>query len=160
MIVIGIDPGISGAVMALDKNGKIYNGFDIPVIKDGKRNTIDIDKFRHNWIDFKGVFCHVMLEKAQAMPGQGVVSVFNYGKAYGIILGLIAGFNTPYTLVHPRTWKAVMLRDMNKQSKDASRLRAKQLWPVGNWFDRKQDEHRAEAALLAEYGRRLLCRTK
>jgi crossover junction endodeoxyribonuclease RuvC len=86
------------------------------------------------------------------MPGQGVASVFGYGEAYGAIKGICAAFRMPITEVHPRTWKKVMMPDMDKSSKDAARYRAMQLWPGTGYFDRKKDQHIAEAALIAKYG--------
>lgn len=160
-MIIGIDVGINGAIVMMTDEGWLQSYIDIPTIKIGKNNTIDINMLvkmlNEKLADDKQQFhlvSGVFIEKAQSMPGQGVVSTFNYGDSYGILKGIIGGMEYPYTLVHPRTWKAVMLRDMNRQSKDASRLRAKQLWPKYDWFDRKKDQHRAEAALIAEYGRR------
>jgi crossover junction endodeoxyribonuclease RuvC len=94
------------------------------------------------------------VEKVHSMPGQGVRSMFTMGVGYGAWLGLLAGLQIPTTLVMPQRWKKVMLADQG-QDKDASRLRAIQLFPTeAEYFTRKKDDGRAEAALIAEYGRR------
>jgi crossover junction endodeoxyribonuclease RuvC len=91
------------------------------------------------------------------MPKQGVVSMFNYGRSFGIIVGAVTMSGSPYTLVAPQTWKKVMMPDMDRSDKNAGRLRAMQLWPESaGLFKRKCDQHIAEAALIAEYGRRTL----
>jgi crossover junction endodeoxyribonuclease RuvC len=160
MSIIGIDPGMTGGIAFLSNDGSIAV-YQMPVMElSGKgktRRRIDIgdlikkfDTFCHPQVS------HVFIEKAQSMPGQGVASVFGYGVSYGIILGAVGALKIPITEVTPQAWKKVMLAGMDKSSKDASRLRAKQLWPDSNDFGRKKDEHVAEAALIAEYGRRLL----
>ena len=102
-----------------------------------------------------GRHLHVYIERAQAMPKQGVTSMFNYGKGFGLWLGLLIGIGFPYTLVSPRRWKASMLSDMPKD-KGASILRAKQLFPASaRELTRVKDHNRAEALLIAAYGQRL-----
>ena len=102
-----------------------------------------------------GLHFHAYLERAQAMPKQGVTSMFNYGKGFGLWLGLLIGIGIPYTLVSPRRWKAVMLSDMGKD-KGASILRAKQLFPqCASQLQLVKDHNKAEALLIAAYGQRL-----
>lgn len=156
MNVIGIDPGMSGAIAILDDGIWL---FDMPTFdlggKKKKRRRIDMAKVVDILHPYEqGVIAYI--EKAQSMPGQGVASTFGYGITYGALLAILTCLKISYTEVHPRTWKKVMLSDVDKSSKDASRMRAKQLWPGNSGFDRKKDEHRAEAALIAEYGRRQL----
>jgi len=87
------------------------------------------------------------------MPKQGVVSMYKMGEGFGVWLGILAALRIPYTLVAPQTWKAVMLRDMSVRDKKASLLRAQQLWSD---IAKQIGKHHgmAEAALIAEYGRR------
>jgi hypothetical protein len=161
MTILGIDPGVAGAIARLWIAGELDTliVFDMPTLnisgKGRKRQRLDIDAL-HRWLIDSGSVDHAFIETAQAMPGQGSVSMFHYGVTYGILLALLTSHHIPYTEVHPRRWKSVMLDGLNKSSKDASRLRAKQLWPGVSYFDFKKDEHRAEAALIAEFGRRQL----
>ncbi len=102
-----------------------------------------------------GLHLHAYIERAQAMPKQGVTSMFNYGKGFGLWLGLLIGIGLPYTLVSPRRWKAAMLSDMPKD-KGASILRAKQLFPqCASQLQLVKHHNRAEAPLIAAYGQRL-----
>jgi crossover junction endodeoxyribonuclease RuvC len=170
MIVIGIDPGFTGAIAVLDKEGKVKHLIDMPVIAVGKKTELDAVAIRNLFFEQKGdplLFVesefHVYIEKAQAFMGsgkpcplckkkqaQGVVSTANYMASYGIIKGICVGLNIPYTLVHPKTWKAKMMRDMSKE-KGASIVRVRQLYPELD-FPRKKDHGRADAILIARYG--------
>lgn len=95
-----------------------------------------------------------VLENVHAMPKQGVTSSFNFGRGFGLWeMGLIA-LKIPYTLVAPQTWKRELLADMSKD-KGSSILRAKQLFPhISEHLKLSKDEAKAEALLMAEYGRR------
>lgn len=160
MTVIGIDPGASGAIAVL-QNGQVQT-FDTPYAKvkggKGEYSTAGMVRLLK---PFEPVLpgdeaVHVVMELVHAMPGQGVTSMFNFGKGYGIWLGILSALGLPYTLVSPRTWKKVMLADMGAE-KDHARIRAQQMFPAAaEQFTRKRDDGRAEAALLAEYGRRTL----
>ena len=154
MIICGIDPGMSGGIAKFTERG--LEVFYMPTVEIGgskkRRRKINAGNLA---LLLTGVD-HVFVEKAQSMPGQGVASMFGYGEAYGTIKGICAAKNISLTEVHPKTWKKVMLYDCNRSSKDAARYRAMQLWPGRGLFDRKKDEHVAEAALIAEYGRRQL----
>jgi crossover junction endodeoxyribonuclease RuvC len=90
------------------------------------------------------------LEKVNAMAGQGVSSVFSFGRSAGIMEGVLAAFDIPTTLVTPQAWqKAMNVRD----GKDGSRERAMQLFPASaELFQRKKDDGRSDAALIAKYG--------
>ena len=102
-----------------------------------------------------GLHLHAYIERAQAMPKQGVTSMFNYGKGFGLWLGLLIGIGIPYTLVSPIRWKKVMLPDMAKD-KGASLLRAKQLFPqCSAQLQLVKDHNKAEALLIAAYGQQL-----
>lgn len=160
MTIIGIDPGMSGGIAFYTDTYRAPKVFDIPTFnlagKGKTRRQIDAVALNALFGECGDVIIHAYIEKAQSMPGQGVASTFAYGRAYGTIIGLLVGRRIAYTEVHPKTWKKVILADMNKESKDASRLRAQQLWPDCQLFGRKKDQHVAEAALIAEYGRRIL----
>lgn len=97
----------------------------------------------------------VFIEKVSAMPGQGVSSMFRLGEGYGLWIGIISALKLPLTKVHPATWKKVMMQGIS--DKDAARGRAQELFPdAAGYFKRKLDCDRADAVLIAEYGRRQL----
>jgi len=158
MIVIGIDPGITGAVAAIDA-GNVVAIWDAPTIeiRVGKKTKNDYMPsemaaiFSRNELEI----AHVFIEKVGAMPGQGVVSMFGFGNGFGSWLGILAALKLPYTLVTPQAWKKEIMRGM--RDKDAARLRAQQLFPaLTEKLSRKKDIGRADAVLIAEYGRRQL----
>jgi len=149
--VLGIDPGLSGAAAWLDTSGALAV-VDMPVLQ------IDRGKKAKREVDAAGLAELVrqhrpdvaIVERVGAMPGQGVTSMFSFGRSAGVIEGVLAGLGVPVTLVAPAAWK----RALKVQSgKDGARLRASQLIPAGcgNWRLVKHDG-RAEAALLAFWG--------
>lgn len=159
--ILGVDPGISGAVALLLPDGSV-RFWDTPSIKTGGKRDYDSANMQEilleavGYVDEPlGLHLHAYIERAQAMPKQGVTSMFNYGKGFGLWLGLLIGIGIPYTLVSPRRWKAVMLSDMGKD-KGASLLRAKQLFPQCiSQLQLVKDHGKAEALLIAAYGQRL-----
>jgi crossover junction endodeoxyribonuclease RuvC len=160
MIIAGIDPGNEGAIAFVSFDGVnfSYQGiFDMPTLKtEGKGKTKKGNPKIHTVIDeheLRNILTshsihHLFLEKAQSMPGQGAPATFNYACSYAIIRGLCVGLQIPYTLIHPATWKRVMMKDMDK-GKDSAIVRAKQLFPTA---DIGKKDGRAEALLLALYG--------
>ena len=131
MIVTGIDPGNSGAIVFVkfDTSSFTEKGiFDMPILKtEGKGKTKKGNTKIHTVMDeieIRSIFQinrtdHVFLEKAQSMPGQGAPSTFNYACNYGIIRGILVGLGISYTLIHPATWKRKMMKDMDR-GKDAA----------------------------------------
>ncbi len=154
---IGIDPGFSGAMACL------YEVWDTTTIEYNKLDVVDmpIIKATKNELDEAGIVAFfelhepdmVVIEKSQTMPGQGISSTGRYMESYGRIRGICAGMKIPYTLIHPRTWKRVMMADMGKE-KGESILRTKQLFPHVE-LPLKKDHGKADACLIAEYGRRM-----
>ena len=104
--------------------------------------------------------CHVFLEKSQAMPGQGSVSMFNYGVGFGTLLGVLAALKIPHTLVHPKTWCKVMHQGTTAgEAKERSLEAARRLYPQVELIRprcRKPDEGYIDALLLAGYAKRVL----
>jgi crossover junction endodeoxyribonuclease RuvC len=97
-----------------------------------------------------------VLEAVHSMPKQGVASSFSFGRGLGIWEGILSALAVPYVKVAPQTWKKVMMADAPHDNKDASRIIASRLFPqMEGYFTRKKDHNRAEALLMAEYGRRL-----
>lgn len=156
MIYLGIDPGLDGAIAYVGTDPHVVHVVDTPTLtvtsSAGSRREYNLAEMR-NLLTLYHVDM-AFVEKVHSMPGQGVRSMFTMGAGYGAWLGLLAGLQIPTTLVTPQRWKKVMLADQG-QDKDASRLRAIQLFPTeAAYFARKKDDGRAEAALIAEYGRR------
>ena len=148
--VIGIDPGISGAISVFDWNTQsLLEVMDMPTLE------VDSGKTKKRHISAVGLrdilVCyptdHVVIEKVGAMPGQGVTSMFNFGRSAGIIEGVVAALCNPHTYVTPATWTKAVGRAAGK---DASRMRAMELFPTrAELFKRAKDDGRADAALIA-----------
>jgi crossover junction endodeoxyribonuclease RuvC len=177
MLFVGIDPGLTGAVAALDSETLKIHFFDTPTVtvRSGKslKHTMDLPA-AVRILEALNIYekLHVAIEKVFPMPSfkrtkgdapnaefepaaMGVTSAFNFGMNYGQWQGLCAALKLPYELIHPQTWKASMMRDMGKE-KDASRVRCSQLFPnTAADLGRKKDHARADALLIAEYSRRI-----
>ena len=108
MKIIGIDPGLSGAIAILKEN-KVLGLFDIPVMSEGKKNKRQLNSaqlvniIRENTLKDDEVV--VVVEQVNAMPGQGVTSMFNFGQTFGAIKGVCAALNLPIFFVRPSKWK-------------------------------------------------------
>lgn len=167
MLIIGIDPGITGAVAAIniDYNNNKPKVKDTPVevVKSGrKKKTVYLESAMFQALtdlafNQPNNDIHVFMEKVGAMPGQGVTSMFNFGMGYGIWKGILAALQWPYTLVTPQAWKKVLMQGI--QDKDAARGRACQLFPMmAQELSRKKDIGRADALLIACYGQHQIFR--
>lgn len=152
----GIDVGLGGAIFFLQPGATTGEAVDLPVhlLTRGGKNKRELDI-----AGLAGIFAarrpqHVFVEQVGAMPGQGVSSMFAFGKCFGVILGVLAALQIPVSLVPPATWKRTL---GVPKAKDAARARASQLMPAAarQWPLKKHDG-RAEAALLALYGARQL----
>lgn len=150
MFRIGIDPGVSGAVVLLDAEGRPFEWLHMPTFKVGKSSRINgaaLASFLRPQADG----AHAFLESVHAMPKQGVTGVFTFGHACGVAEGILQGLGIPYTLVTPQRWKKAA--DLIGEDKDAARSRAIQLWPGWRDLDAKaKGQALADAALLAKYG--------
>lgn len=174
MRFVGIDPGVSGAISVIDTDTDQIAFYDTPTleVKSGKKfkKVIDIGRVVLMLQQISsGVKTVVTIEKVNAMPGvkndpknpgqkipaaMGVTSAFSFGMGFGIWLGVLAALFIPHQQVHPLTWKKSMMADMGKE-KDASRIKAMQLYPrTSPDLVRKKDHGRADALLIAEWGRR------
>ena len=156
MIYIGIDPGLNGAVGVIMENEHYV--FDTPtMVVAGEKN-----KRRYNTAAMAGLLniygpeeSLVILESVHSMPKQGVASSFCFGQGLGMWQGIIAALGLPLEMPSPQRWKKEMLADQGKD-KDASRFKAIALFPaLAAQMSRVKDDGRAEAILMAEYGRRL-----
>ena len=153
MIIFGIDPGVSGAISILE-NKKVIEVFDMPTMIDGKKSkrqvngsqVTNIIKERLN--DGKEII--VVVEHVNAMPGQGVTSMFNFGQSFGVIKGICAALNLPIYFVRPAKWKKHF--NLIKTNKDASRTKVIEVYPeISSKLHRKKDSNRADAILIALY---------
>ena len=158
MIIIGIDPGLQGAVAwIVDGVASVFDTPTAEVKKGKKKKTIYLPSEMAGLLVWaKGRECHVFIEDVHSMPKQGVASSFNFGKGCGIWYGILAAFQLPYTEVTPQAWKGMLMKGM--ADKNAAIPRAEQLYPdveLVTARGRKLDG-RADALLIAEYGRRTL----
>ena len=130
MKIIGIDPGLSGAIAVLENN-KVLNIFDIPVMSEGKKNkrqlnsALLVNLLKDNVRDGEDVA--IIVEQVNAMPGQGVTSMFNFGQTFGAIKGICAALEFPIYFVRPSKWKKHF--ELINSSKDASRTKAIEMYP-------------------------------
>ena len=92
----------------------------------------------------------VVVEHVNAMPGQGVTSMFNFGQSFGVIKGICSALNIPIYFVRPTKWKKHF--NLINTNKDASRTKVIQVYPeISNKLSRKKDSNKADAILIARY---------
>ncbi len=155
MRVIGIDPGLSGAVAVINGTDSLIV-IDMPTMtveRNGKsKRQVSASELAAILSNYNSNDCHVYVEKVSAMAGQGVTSVFSFGRSFGMIEGILAAFKLPVTYVAPATWVKAVGRG---QGKDASRARAMELFPSDqDQFKLKKWDGRADAALIAYWGKK------
>ncbi|MFZ2125384.1 MAG: hypothetical protein WAV01_02045 [Candidatus Saccharimonadales bacterium] len=158
-IYVGIDPGLTGAIAAIDHNGKVVMVKDLTTNLSGGKTAkvkmqISAAALRDDCHELMQKYDVVMaaVERVTAMPGQGVAGVFSLGDTYGCIRAVLAVLIVPSEFPTPAVWKRAMSLDSDKER---SRAMAIQLFPDSvEFFRRKKDHNRAEALLLAEWLRR------
>jgi crossover junction endodeoxyribonuclease RuvC len=153
MIIIGIDPGINGAISIIE-NKKILEVYDTPTMIDGKKNKRQINGAQVSNIIKERLSSEkdvvVVVEQVNAMPGQGVTSMFNFGQSFGVIKGICAALSLPIYFVRPAKWKKHF--NLIKTNKDASRTKVIEAYPqISNKLHRKKDVNRSDAILIALY---------
>tara|TARA_Y100000992_G_scaffold189790_1_gene128590 strand:- start:3637 stop:4131 length:495 start_codon:yes stop_codon:yes gene_type:complete len=155
MIIIGIDPGISGSICFFE-NGKILDVIEMPTMTDGKKNKRQVNGAqicneilkKINQIDKKDI--KVVIEQVSAMPGQGVTSMFNFGQSFGILKGICSALELPMYFVRPAKWKKYF--NLINSEKDASRTKAIEIFPYfSSNLTKKKDSNKADAILIASY---------
>ena len=130
MRIIGIDPGLSGAIAVLDNN-KVLKIYDMPVMAEGKKNKRQLNSaqlvniIKENIENREEI--NVVVEQVNAMPGQGVTSMFNFGQTFGAIKGVCAALNLPIFFIRPSKWKKYF--ELINSSKDSSRTKAIEMYP-------------------------------
>jgi len=151
-LILGVDPGLNGALAFFDVGAGSITVNDMPTIEAGVKSKRVVDEAAlAKLIDgFGGVIEHAFVEKVGAMPGNGAVSMFGFGVSYGLVRGVLAANFIPITLVPPQTWKS---RLGVPASKEGARARASQLLPAfSHLWPLVKHDGRAEAALIAYYG--------
>ena len=155
MLIIGIDPGIKGAICIL-KDGKILDVFDMPIMPVGKKNKSQVNGSQiYNEIQKAIIYedkkdIKVVIEQVSAMPGQGVTSMFNFGQSFGVLKGICSAMQLSMHFVRPAKWKRFF--NLINAEKDASRTKAIEIFPyISTQLSRKKDANKADAALIASF---------
>jgi crossover junction endodeoxyribonuclease RuvC len=153
MRIIGIDPGLSGAIAILEDD-KIKEIFDMPVMAEGKKNKRQLNNallvklIKDNIKNYEDTV--IVVEKVNAMPGQGVTSMFNFGQTFGAIKGISAALGLPIFFVRPAKWKKHF--ELINSSKDASRTKAIEMFPsISEQLSKKKDVNKSDAILIGRY---------
>ena len=155
MLIISIDPGISGSICFF-KDGKIIDIMEMPNMAEGKKNKRQVNGAQiYNEIssrikNFNKEDIKVVIEQVSAMPGQGVTSMFNFGQSFGVLKGICSAMQLPMYFVRPAKWKKYF--NLINSEKDASRTKAIQIFPyISSQLSKKKDANKADAILLASF---------
>ena len=155
MLIIGIDPGISGSICFFE-NGKIIDVIEMPTMTEGKKNKRQVNGSQiYNEINkkiekYENQNIRVVIEQVSAMPGQGVTSMFNFGQSFGILKGICSAMQLPMYFVRPAKWKKYF--SLINSEKDASRTRVIEMFPYfSSQLSKKKDSNKADAILIANY---------
>ena len=155
MLIIGIDPGISGAICFFE-NDEVKEVIDMPSMAEGKKNKRQINgqqifneiSSRIKNIPKKEI--RVVIEQVSAMPGQGVTSMFNFGQSFGVLKGICSAMQLSMHFVRPAKWKKYY--GLIKTEKDASRTKVIEIFPyISSQLSRKKDSNKADAILIASF---------
>ena len=155
MIIIGIDPGLSGSICFFE-DGKILDVVEMPTMTEGKKNKKQVNGSqiyneilkRTSNLDKSDI--KVVIEQVSAMPGQGVTSMFNFGQSYGILKGICSAMQLPVYFVRPAKWKKYF--NLINSEKDASRTRAIEIFPYFSpQLSKKKDSNKADAILISSF---------
>ena len=155
MLIIGIDPGISGAICFFEE-GEVKEILEMPVMAEGKKNKRQINASqtyneiskRINKLPKKDII--VVIEQVSAMPGQGVTSMFNFGQSFGVLKGICSAMQLSMHFVRPAKWKKYF--GLIKTEKDASRTKVIEIFPyISSQLSRKKDSNKADAILIASF---------
>ena len=155
MLIIGVDPGISGSICFL-LDGKILEVLEMPTMAEGKKNKKQINGSQiFNEINrvikkIQNQEVRVVIEQVSAMPGQGVTSMFNFGQSFGILKGICSAMKLPMYFVRPAKWKKYF--NLINSEKDASRTKAIEIFPYfSQELSKKKDANKADAILIASF---------
>ena len=155
MLIIGIDPGIAGAICFFE-NGKVLDVVDMPTMAEGKKNKRQVNgrqifnEISSRIQNYSSKDVRVVVEQVSAMPGQGVTSMFNFGQSYGVIKGICAAMQLPIFFVRPIKWKKHF--ELINCQKDASRTKVIEIFPnISSILSKKKDANKADAILIASF---------
>ena len=155
MLIIGIDPGINGAICFF-KNGEVKEILDIPNMAEGKKNKRQINgpqiynEISKRIINIPKNEVVVIIEQVSAMPGQGVTSMFNFGQSFGVLKGICSAMQLSMHFVRPAKWKKYF--NLIKTEKDASRTKVIEIFPyISSQLSRKKDSNKAYYILIASF---------
>ena len=155
MLIIGIDPGISGSICFFE-DGKILDVVEMPTMTEGKKNKKQVNgsqiyneiSKRIKEIDKRNI--RVVIEQVSAMPGQGVTSMCNFGQACGILKGICSAMQLSMYFIRPAKWKRYF--NLINSEKDASRTKVIEIFPYFSInLAKKKDSNKADAILIASY---------
>ena len=155
MLIIGIDPGITGSICFFE-DGKIIDVIEMPNMAEGKKNKKQVNgaqiyyeislRVKH----LKKEEIKVVIEQVSAMPGQGVTSMFNFGQSFGILKGICSAMQLPMYFVRPAKWKKYF--NLINSEKDASRTKAIEIFPYfSSELSKKKDSNKADAILISSF---------
>ncbi len=155
MLIIGIDPGISGAICFFE-NGEVKEILDMPNMAEGKKNKKQINgpqiynEISKRIINISKKEVVVVIEQVSAMPGQGVTSMFNFGQSFGVLKGICSAMQLSMHFVRPAKWKKYF--NLINTEKDSSRTKVIEIFPyISSQLSRKKDSNKADAILIASF---------
>ena len=155
MFIIGIDPGISGAVCFFN-DGKIIDVIEMPSMSEGKKNKKQVNgnqlynEIKSHIYQINQQEISVVVEHVTAMPGQGVTSMFNFGQSFGVLKGIFSAMQIPMDFISPVKWKKHY--NLINTQKDSSRTKAIEFFPyISSQLSRKKDANKADAILIASF---------
>ena len=155
MLIIAIDPGISGSLCFFE-DGKIIDLIEMPNMAVGKKNKRQVNGAQvYNEIferikNYNKKDIKVVIEQVSAMPGQGVTSMFNFGQSFGVLKGICSAMQLPMYFVRPAKWKKYY--NLINSKKDASRTKVIEIFPyISTQLSKKKDSNKADAILIASF---------
>ena len=155
MLIIGIDPGISGSLCFFN-DGKIIDLVEMPSMAEGKKNKKQVNgaqiynEISSRIVDFEKKDIKVIIEQVSAMPKQGVTSMFNFGQSFGVLKGICSAMQLSMFFIRPAKWKKYF--GLIKTEKDASRTKVIEIFPyISSELSRKKDSNKADAVLIASF---------
>ena len=155
MLIIGIDPGISGSICFFE-DGKVIDIIEMPSMAEGKKNKKQVNgsqicnEINSRIKKLNKQEIKVVIEQVSAMPGQGVTSMFNFGQSFGVLKGICSAMELPMYFIRPAKWKKYF--NLINTEKDASRTKAIQIFPyISSQLSKKKDSNKADAILLASF---------
>lgn len=153
MTILGVDPGVNGAVAILDAAGELLEVFDMPALSDGAKGRQAVNAPLLASLVFKSHATQAFCELVGPRPKEGAVGAFGFGRSRGVVEGVCGAAGVPVVMLAPPVWKRAAAIPPGAENKDLARARAIARWPAkADLFTRKKDVDRAEAALIALAG--------